>query len=86
MSALVSGASVHIHRHLYGRDCLTAAGNRARNTTIVIGADQRAGVLLLDIDVQADTVADAGELREQLLLVAEALEGYDPLRDDEADE
>lgn len=75
----VHGAHTSIHRHLNGRACFEAATARARNTTIVIGADQSDGVLLLDIDVQADVCADASELREQLLLIVEALEGHDPL-------
>ena len=75
----VIGSHVSIHRHITGRDVLKAATNRRRNTTIAIGADQANGVLLLDIDVQADVCADAAELREQILLVAEALEGFDPI-------
>ena len=68
-----------IHRHESGRECIAAATERARNTTIVIGADQKDGALLLDIDVQADVCADVNELREQLRLVLEALDGIDPL-------
>ena len=75
----VSGAQTNIHRHPNGRAVIDAATERARNTTIVIGADQKSGVLLLDIDVQADVCVDAAELRQQLLLVVEALDGYDPL-------
>lgn len=79
-SDAVSGAHTAIHRHRTGRAAIEAATNRARNTTIVIGADQSQGVLVLDIDVQADICSGAAELREQLMLVVEALDGYDPMR------
>ena len=79
----VVGASIHVHRHYSGQASLLAAKIRARNTTIVIGADQDNGVLVVDIDVQADVCRDAAELREQLLLIAEALEGYSPLATNE---
>lgn len=71
----VVGAQTNIHRHPNGRACIEAAADRARNTTIVIGADQKTGVLLLDIDVQAEVCADVGELREQLRLILDALDG-----------
>jgi hypothetical protein len=64
---------VSIHRHPDGLACIEAAMRRKRNTTIVIGADQTSGVLLLDVDVQAEVCADAAELREQLRLVMDAL-------------
>lgn len=75
----VNAAHTVIHLHENGRAALDAAASRARNTTIVIGADQINGTLLLDIDAQADVCADARELREQLLLIVEALDGYDPM-------
>lgn len=71
----VTGAMTIVHRHASGIDAIAAAHQRARNTTIVIGADQEGGALLLDIDVQADVCADPAELREQLLLIASALDG-----------
>jgi hypothetical protein len=71
----VKGAMVSIHNHPDGLACIEAAMRRKRNTTIVIGADQRSGVLLLDIDVQADVCADTDELRAQLRLLLEALDG-----------
>lgn len=79
----VTGAQTNIHFHSSGQRVVAAAIKRSRNTTIAIGADQRAGVLLLDIDVQADVCANAKELREQLLMIAEALEGHDSLADQE---
>lgn len=78
---VVFAAQTNIHRHETGADAVAAATERARNTTIVIGADQERGVLLLDIDVQADVCRDAKELQDQLRLIIEALEGYDPLGD-----
>jgi hypothetical protein len=75
----VNGALTLIHQHENGRAVLAAAGDRARNTTIVIGVDQHDGTLLIDIDVQEDVCSGAKELREQLLLIVEALDGHDPL-------
>lgn len=69
------GAWTQLHRHSGGHDCLAAAGARRRNTTIVIGADQKNGTLLLDIDVQADVCSGVVELRKQLQLVIDALDG-----------
>lgn len=69
----VFGHETVVHRHGSGRRALNAAVERQRNTTIVIGADQAPGILYLDIDVQADVCADTAELREQLLLIIEAL-------------
>jgi len=74
----VTGAMTHIHFHETGHDAVKAAVLRERNSTIVIGGDSASGVLLLDIDVQADICSGAAELREQLLMIIEALEGYDP--------
>ena len=74
----VTGAMTHIHFHDNGKAVLQAAKARERNTTLVIGADSKNGVLLLDIDVQDDTCSGVAELREQLLMIIEALEGYDP--------
>jgi len=68
----------HIHFHDNGKAVLQAAKARERNTTLVIGGDVKNGVLLLDIDVQDDTCSGVAELREQLLMIIEALEGYDP--------
>ena len=75
----VRGAHTVIHQHETGRAAMEAATERARNTTIVIGAGQDKGVLLLDIDVQSDVCSGATELREQLLLIVEVLDGYDPM-------
>lgn len=77
----VHGAQTNIHFHDSGVATLASAAVRERNTTIVIGADQDKGVLLLDIDVQADVCSGADELRQQLLMIAEALEGADPFAD-----
>ncbi len=74
----VHGALTVIHEHPNGMACIKAATERARNTTIVIGADQKDGALLLDIDVQGEVCGSVAELREQLLLVIEALDGHDP--------
>jgi len=74
----VTGAMTHIHFHDNGKAVLQAAKARERNTTLVIGGDVKNGVLLLDIDVQDDTCSGVAELREQLLMIIEALEGYDP--------
>ncbi len=71
----VHGAWTEVHFHENGLAALAAATVRGRNTTIVIGADQQSGSLLIDIDVQSDVCADAAELREQLLLIADALAG-----------
>lgn len=73
----VHGAQTNIHLHESGAHAILAAAKRKRNTTIVIGADQDNGALLLDIDVQAEVCADAAELRDQLRLILEALEGAD---------
>ena len=73
----VHGAFTTIHKHDTGRQAVDAATRRARNTTIVIGADQDKGALLLDIDVQAEVCADPSELRDQLMLVVDALDGMD---------
>lgn len=80
----VRGSLTLVHRHENGMQAVQAAIARARNTTIVIGADQSDGTLLIDIDVQADVCANAAELREQLLMIVEALEGFDPLAEKEA--
>ena len=74
----VVGAMTRVHHHKNGRACLEAATARARNSTIVIGADQVAGVLLLDIDVQAELHADLNQLRSDLRLILEALDGHEP--------
>jgi hypothetical protein len=80
----VHGAQTSVYYHSNGRECADAATARARNTTIVIGVDQQRGVLLIDIDVQAEVCADVAELREQLLLIVDALNGHDPLADQHA--
>lgn len=77
----VRGAQTNVHRHLSGAAALAAATERARNTTIAIGADQKHGVLILDIDVQADVCRDLEELKDQLRLILAALDGYDPMGD-----
>lgn len=82
----VVGAQTNIHYHPNGRDAVLASDARERNTTIIIGVDQANGVLLIDIDVQADVCRDAAELREQLLLIAHALEGHDPFAESSSSE
>ena len=71
----VHGAFTTIHKHDTGRQAVDAAARRARNTTIVIGADQDKGALLLDIDVQGEVCESVEELREQLRLILDALDG-----------
>lgn len=73
----VHGAQTNVHLHQNGALAMYAALQRRRNSTIVIGGDQKDGVLLLDIDVQAEICEDAAELIGQLRLVIEALEGQD---------
>lgn len=77
--AQVLGAQTNVHYHPNGAAAVTAAAERARNTTIVIGADQDKGALLIDIDVQGDVCGNVGELKDQLRLVLEALDGRDPM-------
>lgn len=71
----VHGALTVVHSHETGRAAIKAATKRARNTTIVIGADQDKGALLLDIDVQGEVCGSVEELREQLRLILDALDG-----------
>lgn len=71
----VHGALTIVHSHETGMAALAAAVLRQRNTTIVIGADQDKGSLLLDIDVQGEVCESVEELREQLRLVLDALKG-----------
>src|SRR5690625_2341788 len=51
------GAHTVIHYHRNGKAAVDAATARARNTTIVIGADLDKGALLLDVDVQGEVCA-----------------------------
>ena len=78
----VTGAQTNIHFHKSGAQAVAAASERARNTTIVIGADQDKGVMLIDIDIQEDICSGAAELQDHLRLVIEALNGYDPLAEE----
>ena len=73
----VHGAWVEIHTHENGADCVAAAAARARNTTIIIGADQDKGCLLIDFDVQEGACSGVVELKEQLQLILETLDGQD---------
>ena len=73
----VHGAWTTIHKHENGAAAVRAATQRARNSTIVIGADQDNGTLLIDIDVQAEICRDKHELKEQLQHIIEALDGQD---------
>lgn len=77
-SGRVTGASTNIHFHENGAAAVQAASDRARNTTIIIGADQDKGALLIDIDVQADVCSGADELKQHLAIILEALDGYNP--------
>ncbi|MBB5748550.1 hypothetical protein [Micrococcus sp. TA1] len=73
----VHGAMTGVHYHANGQAAVNAATKRARNTTIVIGADQKDGTLLLDIDVQSQVCRDKAELIDQLRLIIKALEGQE---------
>jgi len=81
---LVTGAQTNIHFHMSGAQAVAAAIERARNSTIVIGADQDKGVMLIDIDIQEDICSGVAELQDHLRLVIEALNGFDPFADDES--
>lgn len=70
-----TGAWTSIHFHENGADCMAAAIQRARNTTIVIGVDQDKGALLIDFDVQQDVCLGVDELKDQLRLLLESLDG-----------
>lgn len=77
----VHGAHTTLNLHETGAQAVAAAIQRARNTTIVIGVDQDKGVLLIDIDTQADVCSGAAEMQDHLRLIIDALNGYDPLAD-----
>ena len=75
----VSGALTILNLHPNGAEALAAATQRARNTTIVIGVDQKDGALLIDIDAQAEVCSGVKELQDDLRLIIHALDGCDPL-------
>lgn len=77
----VNGALTILNLHPSGADALAAAIKRARNTTIVIGVDQKDGALLVDIDAQADVCSGVKDLQGDLRLIIAALDGCDPLAD-----
>ncbi|WP_442575889.1 hypothetical protein ACSBPH_01685 [Microbacterium sp. F51-2R] len=84
MSA-VHGAQTNLNLYENGAQAIAAAIKRERNTTIVIGVDQDKGVLLIDIDTQADICRDAAEMQDHLRLIIEALNGHDPFAETEGD-
>jgi hypothetical protein len=68
-------AQTNLHLHENGEQALNSATQRERNTTIVIGVDQQDGILLVDIDTQADICSGVAELQDHLRLIIEALDG-----------
>jgi hypothetical protein len=77
----VHGAQTNLSMYETGAQAVAAAVKRARNTTIVIGVDQKDGVLLIDIDTQAEICSGAAEMQDHLRLIIEALNGYDPFEE-----
>jgi len=73
----VNGAMTLVHVHDTGAQCLYSAIQRARNTTIVVGADQEKGTLLLEIDVQSGAFGSIEVLQGQLRLIVDVLDGAD---------